>query len=62
MAGEKEQEKIVDFKGGSLPEDKHRANTDTLSNSLWYHTLALKVFAVFIILRNTFIKSWAYYP
>lgn len=47
MAGEKEQEKIVDFKGGSLPKDKHRVNMDMPANTLWYHTLAPKIFCYF---------------
>lgn len=62
MAGEKEQEKVVDFKGGSLPRDKHGENIDAVSNSLCYPTVAAKVFAIFILLRNKFMKSWAYYP
>ena len=57
MAGEKEQEKFVGFKGGSLSEDKHRANTDTLSKSLWYHTVTTQVqlFANFILLNPMFV-------
>ena len=64
MAGEKEQEKFVGFKGGSSSEDKHRSNTDTLSKSLWYHTVSpqVQLFAIFILLRKKFMKSWAYYP
>lgn len=44
MAREKKQEKIVDFKGGSLLEDKHGANMDAL--------FAPKVFAIFIFLKK----------
>lgn len=61
MAREKEQEKIVDFKGGSLLRT-NRVNMDTLANSLWWHTVAPKVFAIFILSRKKFMRSWAYYP
>lgn len=48
MTREKEQEKSVDFKGGSLPEDKHRVNTDRIADALCI-TLAARIFFAIII-------------
>lgn len=44
---EKEQEKSVDFKGGSLPEDKHRVNTDRIADALCI-TLAARIFFCYL--------------
>lgn len=45
---EKGQEKIVDFKGGSSPEDKHSKHW-LLPDSLWCHTVPPQICAVFTL-------------
>lgn len=59
---ERKQEKIVDFRGGSLPEDKPRANTRTLSERLGVADSRTSRFRYFYLLRNKFMKSLAGYP
>lgn len=49
----KEQEEIVNFKGGSLLRDTHRVNMDLLAVTLWYHSVTPKNFIVYLF----FLKS-----
>lgn len=52
MAGEKEQENIVDFKGGSWLKDKQSKHGHAGSYPVVSHCWHLKIFAVFILQKK----------
>lgn len=54
---ERKQEKIVDFKGGSSPEDNSEQTRHPAKWPNGRRCLAPKAFAIFILSRNTFMKS-----